>query len=262
LWDLVTRQELAAFPVGEARVTAVAFVPGIPGLAVGTKGDSTLRLLDGVPLPVATLAAEGPAPAEATVSYDKMNRPYGPEQATGPPDTWPRPGDSSAAWCPATTTGADWLLLEYARPVEARAVHVYETCSPGGVYKVSLFTAEGREVVAWQGRDPTPPGSGKGISRIPVKGDFKTRRVKIYLHSRAVQGWKEIDAVGLVDAGGQTQWAVAAAASSSWGKGAVGSLVARSSGAGGGTKGGRPWPARRGGAARPEPRGSRAWGPE
>jgi hypothetical protein len=40
--------------------------------------------------------------------------------------------------------------------------------------------------------------------------------LKIHLNSPAFPGWNEIDAVGLVDAGGKTQWAAAASASTSF----------------------------------------------
>jgi len=45
---------------------------------------------------------------------------------------------------------------------------------------------------------------------------FKTNRVKVYLDSPGVKGWNEIDAVGLVDIYDKTQWAIAAAASSTY----------------------------------------------
>jgi len=56
-----------------------------------------------------------------------------------------------------------------------------------------------------------------GVAKIPLKTDFPTRRVKVYIDSPRVRSWNEIDAVGLVDAAGGVQWATAVSASSVYG---------------------------------------------
>lgn len=146
----------------------------------------------------------------------KPKRSWGPEQATGAPDT-PEAGDITTAWASLTPDEQDeWLLLEYAEPVVPSAVQVYETYNPGAVNKVSVITLDGKEVEVWTGKDPTPPDSDKGVSVIPIRVDFKTNRVKIYLNSQNVEGWNEIDAVGLMDAFEKTQWAIAVDASSTY----------------------------------------------
>jgi hypothetical protein len=148
---------------------------------------------------------------------EKIKRNWGPEQATGAPDTWPNQGDLVTAWASLTADGAqEWLMLEYARPVVPKEVHIYETFNPGAVYRLTAFDLTGKEIEVWKGKDPTAPGSGKGISKIACKAKFKTNRIKIYIDSPAVQGWNEIDAVGLVDPKGKTQWATAAHASSTF----------------------------------------------
>ena len=65
-------------------------------------------------------------------------------------------------------------------------------------------------------RHPTPAGTDKGISIIPVHPDFDLTRIRIYLDSPKVPGWNEIDAVGLLDTTGTTHWADSATASSSY----------------------------------------------
>ncbi len=143
---------------------------------------------------------------------------YHHSQATGPPDT-PRAGDSPTAWVSATTDGQkEWLQLEYAKAVVPKAIAVYETFNPGALYKVSVFDKENKEIEAWSGKDPTPVAEPKGISVIPMKVNFKTKRVRIYLNSPAVAGYNEIDAVGLRGAAGSMQWARRAAASSTYGQ--------------------------------------------
>jgi hypothetical protein len=143
-------------------------------------------------------------------------RPWGPEQATGEPDTTGA-GDLQTAWASLTPDGQDeWLLLEYAEPVVANAVLVHETCCPGALSRVTAFRLDGEEVELWRGKDPTPAGTPRGVSEIAIKPRFKTNRIKLYLNSREVAGYNEIDAVGLRDSSGKVHWATAAAASSSY----------------------------------------------
>ncbi len=144
-------------------------------------------------------------------------RAYGPEQVTGEPDVWPIGGDSGNAWCSATEDGEnEWLLMEYAEPISAASVRVYATWYPGSLYKVSVFKPDGTEVEVWTGKDPTPVEEEKGISEIPVKVNFKITKVKIYLNSKDIGGWNEIDAVGVMDVQAKMHWAKTATASSTW----------------------------------------------
>jgi hypothetical protein len=146
----------------------------------------------------------------------KVKRDWGPEQATGEPDTT-EAGDIVTAWASLTPDDQDeWLLLEYAEPVVPRAVLVHETYNPGALARVTVFKLDGTEVEVWKGKDPTAPDEAKGVSVIPFKVDFKVNRVKLYINSKEVPGWNEIDAVGLKDADGKTHWAASADASSTF----------------------------------------------
>src|SRR6266850_1456226 len=138
-------------------------------------------------------------------------------QAVGPPDT-PGAGDIVTSWASATTDSQkEWLILDYEKPVSPTQIDVHETYNPGALERVSIFNDAGQEITVWNGTDPTPSGSSRGVSSIPVSANFKTSRVKIYLDSPSVPGWNEIDTVGLQDNAGNTFWPVNASASSSYG---------------------------------------------
>jgi hypothetical protein len=146
----------------------------------------------------------------------KPKRGWGPEQATGEPDT-NMAGDIVTAWASQTPDGDDeWLTLEYAEPIQPTAVLVYETYNPGALVRVTAFRLDGEEVELWKGQDPTTPDNEMGVSEIPVKAKFKTNRIKLYIDSKSVPGWNEIDAVGLRDKDQKVSWAVAADASSTY----------------------------------------------
>jgi hypothetical protein len=158
-------------------------------------------------------------------AFPKVKRPWGCEQATGPPDTQ-QAGDIQTAWPSSSQDDRDeWLLLEYAEPVAAEAVLVHETYNPGALSRVTVFRLDGVEVEAWKGKDPTPRSAGMGVSEVTFQVPFKTNRVKIYLDSRSVPGWNEIDAVGLRDSGGKVHWAVAAEASTNYAERQVGAAA-------------------------------------
>lgn len=153
----------------------------------------------------------------AIASVPQAPRAWGPEQATGAPNTWPNSGDLTTAWASATPDGQrEWLELTYKDATRPAAVLVYETYNPGAVDRVTGYDANGKEVDLWSGADPTPAGSEKGISVIPVHPDFDLTRIRIYLDSPKVPGWNEIDAVGLLDTTGTTHWAASATASSTY----------------------------------------------
>ncbi len=146
-------------------------------------------------------------------------RSWGPEQATGAPDTF-EAGDIPTAWASLTPDAQDeWLLLTYGtygEPVAAAGLMVHATLNPGAIRRVTVFNPQGREVEVWKGQDPTPTGSGRGLSLLSFQVEFEVSRVKVYLGSREVPGWNEIDAVGLIDSFGGTHWAMAAQASSTY----------------------------------------------
>lgn len=157
-------------------------------------------------LPAATKA---PAPTSS-------KRNWGPEQATGAPNT-EQVGDLATAWASLSQDDQpEWLQLKYAEAVVPKGVKIYETFNPGAVNRVSIVDSGGKEVEVWQGQDPTVTGSGKGVSEISFLTKVKTDTVKIYLDSPRVPGWNEIDAVGLVDEAGNVQWATQAEASSTF----------------------------------------------
>ena len=137
-------------------------------------------------------------------------------QATGPPNS-PNGGDQRTAWASRSSDDeAEWLVLEFEAAVVPKAILVHETCSGGAVVKASHYPLIGREQTLWEGTDPTPSGAAKGISRLPVSANIATGRIKLYIDSQNVQGWNEIDAVGLVYGDSDTDviWAKAATASS------------------------------------------------
>jgi hypothetical protein len=145
---------------------------------------------------------------------EQPKRAWGPEQATGPPDTF-QAGDIQTAWAPRTPDGGEeWLKLDFARAVPIAGVRVRETFNPGAVIRVAAAFDDGQEIALWQGDEP--PSTAPADVDYPAATSLIARSVKVYLDTARVPGWNEIDAVELIGTDGSRQWASHASASSSF----------------------------------------------
>ena len=144
------------------------------------------------------------------------NREWGPEQATGAPDTM-EAGDLSTAWASLEPdAGPEWLEVSFAKVVEIDEVRIRETFNPGAVCKIVAISKDKLEIVLWEGvKNPIlAPADMVVLSVLGIKSD----RIKIHLDTKRIHGWNEIDAVELVGADGSRQWATSATASSFYGE--------------------------------------------
>jgi hypothetical protein len=147
-------------------------------------------------------------------SFRQRGSNWSPEQATGAPDSNVG-SDDPKAWASLGQDDRDeWLDLKYAKPIAPVAIHVHENFCPGAVSKATMFDREGKEVTVWEQANPTTqPG---GVAILKVAKSIASDRVKLYIDSKRVPGWNEIDAVGLKDAQGQMYWAKMASASTTY----------------------------------------------
>jgi len=149
--------------------------------------------------------------------------PWGPEQATGVPDT-PEAEDAPTAWCPQEPdTGDEWLLVHFATRVLIAEVRIRESFNPGAVARVSAVLEDGTSSLLWAGRDPTERAPDDFVVA-PAGGETAARSVLIELDTARRPGWSAVDAVELVGRDGSRQWASAAEASSTYAT--VGGLLA------------------------------------
>ena len=122
------------------------------------------------------------------------------QQALGAPNVYPRNGDIAQAWASKTADGQDeWIELGYEHPRAVSAVEIYETFNPGAVTTVELITTSGRRIEL---RPASPindqrPLSNKTTIATPCTSE-PIAAVRVNVASTSVEGWNEIDAVGLV----------------------------------------------------------------
>ena len=170
----------------------------------------------------------------ATASSEYGSPEYSAQQATGAPNTM-ECGDIETAWATENSDGVDWLELTFATPVVPTEINIYETYSPGFINKVEVKDEAGLSYTVWQGT-PAEVEECPRVFTVSVSGvSSGVKAVRINLDQREGGYWNEIDAVELVGvpsgpsavqpaptptqpaiAGGVRQWAVSAAASSSY----------------------------------------------
>ncbi len=145
-------------------------------------------------------------------------RSWGEEQATGAPDTL-TPGDHNTAWAPAVADGGvEWLEAEFENAADLAKIVVRQTSNPGGVTKVVAIGDNGAEIPIWAGEDPS---KGQQLADTPfaVNGAINAKRVRVYVDTRKMPGWEEIDAVQITGRDGASQWAKSSKASSTYASG-------------------------------------------
>ena len=141
-------------------------------------------------------------------------REWGPEQATGAPNT-PTAGDLPTAWASLHPDGGtEWLQVEFDKPVEVAEVLIRETFNPGAISKVVAVDTDNKETTIWEGQAPASAAPTEMV--VKASSSVSSNKIKIYLDSNRVPGWNEIDAVQLVGKDGSCQWATTATASSSF----------------------------------------------
>jgi hypothetical protein len=180
--------------------------------------DQRLRQLEGGaprrPRLPSGLISPGEVPIEATPFNNAAKRSWGPEQAIGEPDTF-QAGDIVTAWASREPDGGEeWLKLDYENSVDVAEVRVRETHNPGAISKVTALLANGTEITLWEGVEPKAEAPVEMSFQVPDSVNAKS--VKVYLDTKRVAGWNEIDAVQLIGRDGSKQWAKQASASSTY----------------------------------------------
>ncbi|MEJ7600194.1 MAG: hypothetical protein WKG01_19960 [Kofleriaceae bacterium] len=115
-------------------------------------------------------------------------------QVLGAPDVYPGTGDHEHAWASETADDrAEWLEVGFAQPRAISGVELYETFNPGAVGRVELITTTGRRIEVAVDRQQT------ARHLVPVTCTSEPiAAVRVHLDSKAVEGWNEIDAIGVV----------------------------------------------------------------
>ncbi|MBC8094260.1 MAG: hypothetical protein H7Y43_00465, partial [Akkermansiaceae bacterium] len=157
-----------------------------------------------------------------TLNYDELTRAlkmestaYAATMAIGPRDSGTRRGVVATAWSPDSSgSGPHWLELDYATPIKADRVSIYETMGFPATGDIVLTGISGTNyhAIPMHSTGPTRPGTGRVFSFPVTVEPIKTVRLNF---GSTYAGMISIDAVELEGPGGVGGvWASAARASS------------------------------------------------
>ncbi len=127
-------------------------------------------------------------------------------QVLGPPNVLPFGGDRPGAWA-AGERGRDGrvyeprteqvLIVGYDRPAHIQQVGVAENWCPGAISSIYVIDTAGEEHIVYIAEPQNLGTRGSMLNAFFPRTPYLVRAVKIVLHPAEVDGWNEIDAIGI-----------------------------------------------------------------
>jgi outer membrane protein OmpA-like peptidoglycan-associated protein len=120
-------------------------------------------------------------------------------QALGHPNTIPPFGVSSCAWSPynADSNVEEWIRVGFENPQKARQILIVENFNQGCITRVFAYDAAGKEVVVLENGIPVVSDVGRVLTLTVPDSNMVISSVKVVLNPARVQGYNQIDAIGL-----------------------------------------------------------------
>lgn len=133
--------------------------------------------------------------AEASSQYGEDS--WSADQATGRPDVRACE-DNVEAWASASTSGEEFLTLEFDDEVIPTQVNIYQTLAPGAIVGIAIIPDDNDEdPILFNLSDPSD--ECPSILSVNLPDDLpESRELTIFFDMSIVGNWNEIDAVELV----------------------------------------------------------------
>jgi outer membrane protein OmpA-like peptidoglycan-associated protein len=121
-------------------------------------------------------------------------------QVLGYPNTVPPFGQTACAWSPynADSNVEEWVKVSFEHPQKAKNVVIVENFNPGCITQVYGYDAAGREVLLAD-NPPAPTGTGRALTLPVADSSLTIASIKVILNPSRVQGYNQIDAIGLTN---------------------------------------------------------------
>ena len=137
------------------------------------------------------------------VSSEYSNTSWSAYQALYAPNVYPSYGDNGKAWASETADGKrEYLHLGFDNNSRIKAVIIYETFNSGAVDTIYAKNPNtGEWVILYQGAARAMQPVAREWRVDFSSTDFPVNEIRLAIHSQAVPGWNEIDAVAIVPTG-------------------------------------------------------------
>ncbi|OFY24915.1 MAG: hypothetical protein A2W98_03810 [Bacteroidetes bacterium GWF2_33_38] len=147
------------------------------------------------------------------VSSEYSNYEKSAKMLLGRPNVYPRVADAVTAWSVEEKKGVEstepaLVRVGFNDPMRIQQVAVVENFNPGSVDKITIFGVGGEKTVVYE----KSPGATKEKSRIInvifEATEFFVKEVEVSLKPGEVEGWNQIDAIGISDSKDSIKWSV------------------------------------------------------
>jgi OOP family OmpA-OmpF porin len=141
--------------------------------------------------------------ASRVIDFSSQRSPkeYSAQQVLGRPNKFPDAGDSPCAWASAHDGpeggGEERLRVGFAHPMQIRQVAIVESFNPGSVERVVIYDTAGKSQIVFEGKAKSVAEASRimhvtfALTKTPIA------EVEIFLDCGKVEGWNEIDAIGI-----------------------------------------------------------------
>jgi OOP family OmpA-OmpF porin len=126
---------------------------------------------------------------------------YSAKQVLGKPNKCPDAGDSPCAWAAAHDGpdggGEERLKVGYTHAMYIQQVAIAENFNPGAIERVYLYDVEGERHEVYHQSPKAASASSRVLTIVFPKTEYAVNAVEIILQCGQVDGWNEIDAIGI-----------------------------------------------------------------
>ena len=136
----------------------------------------------------------------AEVSSEFTELEHSARQALLKPNILPSGGDNPNAWRPYKPNTQEYIKVEFELPMPIEQIAIGETYNPGAISKVYAYDPEGNEHLIFE-QKPGPIRELWRMFRIFIdKTDYNVKALKIIIDGAAVDGFSDIDCIGVSNA--------------------------------------------------------------
>ena len=122
---------------------------------------------------------------------------YMAKQVIGKPSKLPQAESGGTAWRTKSEDGGEeWIKVGFDNPLNVRQIAIAQNYKPGCVTKIILSDNQGNEQVI-STFNPALLTKPLLLINLPIATKFKVSSLQLFLNTKKVKGWNEIDAIGI-----------------------------------------------------------------
>lgn len=127
---------------------------------------------------------------------------YQANQALGRPNKMPQIGESRLAWCPAKKKkrANERIKVGFSKPMRIRQVAVAENWGAGSITQIFIYGEAGQKMRVYHDKwNRAIPSNARMLNAMTTLSPFEVVAVEIVLSTIDIEGWNQIDAIGISD---------------------------------------------------------------